>query len=179
MATAELRRHSRHKESPRRKAPKNIEVPFHRELRAVQKQYEGMLAALDAKDPARARVMACRLAVAWLQVDTAFIRFIERTPENLALGSQAGQERFVLNGSSYVIRALFCRALDEMPRWGASPEELRSLRTILCWLQERLAVCSLVGPPDLASPHPLPFNLSRLGSRGRTARARVRRPTAK
>jgi hypothetical protein len=179
MATAQLTRHSRHKESPGRKASKNTEVPFHRELCAVQKQYEGMLAALDAKDPARVRVTACRLVVAWLQVETAFIRFIERTPANLALGSQAWQERFVLNGSNYVIRALFCRALDEMPSWGTSPEGLRILRTILCWLQERLAVCSIVGPPDLASPHPLPFNLSRLRSRGRTARTRVRRPMEK
>ena len=179
MATSEPTRHSRHKESPGRKASNNTEVPFHRELCAVQKQYEGMLAALDAKDPARVRVTACRLVVAWLQVETAFIRFIERTPANLALGSQAWQERFVLNGSNYVIRALFCRALDEMPSWGTSPEGLRILRTILCWLQERLAVCSIVGPPDLASPHPLPFNLSRLRSRGRTARTRVRRPMEK
>lgn len=179
MATAELTRHSQHKESSGRKASKNTEVPFHRELCAVQKQYEGMLASLDEKDPARVRVTAGRLVVAWLQVETAFIRFVERTPASLALGSQAWQERFVLNRSNYAIRALFCRALDEMPSWGTSPEELRIVRVILCWLQERLAVCSIVGPPDLASPHALPFNLSRPGSHGRTARTRVRKPTEK
>lgn len=179
MTTAEFKRHPRHKKSSGRKASKNAEVPFHRELCAVQKQYEAMLSALDEKDAARVRVTACRLVVAWVQVETAFIRFIERTPASLALGSQAWQERFVLNGSNHVMRVLFCRALDEMPSWGTSPEELRIVRTILCWLQERLAVCSIVGPPDLASPHALPFNLSRWGSHGRTARTRVRKPPEK
>lgn len=179
MATAELRGNSRHKESSRRKTHKNTEVPFYHELCAVQTQYEDMFDALDAKGPARVRVTAGRLVVAWLQMEAAFIRFVERTPAHLALGPQAWQERFVLNGSNYVIRALFCRALDEMPSWGTSPKELRTVRTILCWLHELLAVCSIVGPPDLASPHALPLNLSRLRSRGRAARTRVRRPTEK
>lgn len=179
MATAELKRNSRHKESTGRKASKTTEVPFHHELCAVQKQYNGMLSAVDEKRPARVRFAACRLVATWLRVEIAFIRYIERTPANLALRPQAWQERLVLNGSNYVIRALFCRALDEMPSWGTSPEELRIVQTILCWLHERLAVCSIVGPPDLASPHALPFNLSRLRSRGRTARTRVRRPTEK
>ena len=179
MTAAELMRRSRRKESPGRKATKDTEVPFHRELHAMQKRYEDMLSALDKKDPARMRVAACRLVAAWLQVETAFIRFIERTPAHLALGSQAWQERFVLNGSNYAIRTLFCRALDEMPNWVTSPDESRILRTILCWLHERLAVCSIVGPPDLASPHALPFNLLRLGSRRPTARTKVRKPAEK
>lgn len=145
----------------------------------MQKQYNGMLSALDEKDPTRVRVTACHLVAAWLQVETAFIRFIERTPAERALGSQAWQERVVLKGSNHVIRALFCRALGEMPSWVTSPDELRILRTVLCWLHERLAVCSIVGSPDLASPHALPFNLPRLGSHGRTARTRTRKPTEK
>lgn len=138
-----------------------------------------MLSALDEKDAARVRVAACRLVVAWLQVETAFIRFIVRTPAHLALGSQAWQERFVLNGSNYVIRVLLCRALDEMPSWATPPDESRILRTILCWLHEHLAVCSIVGPPDLASPHALPFKLLRQRSRGGAARTKVRKPTEK
>lgn len=179
MVPAELTRHSRHEEPSGRKASKSTEVPFHRELCAMQKRYEGMLSALDEKDPTRARVAACRLGAAWLQVEIAFIRFIERTPAHLALGSQAWQERLVLNGSNHVTRALLRRALDEMPSWVVSLDESRILRTILCWLHERLAVCSIVGPPELASPHALPFNLLRQGSRGRTTRTRVRKPTEK
>lgn len=59
------------------------------ELRTVQRQYDHMASALDRKDPVRVRATACHLAQAWLRVEIAFIRFIERTPAELGLGRQA------------------------------------------------------------------------------------------
>jgi len=104
--------------------------------------------------------------MAWLQVEAAFIRFIEHAPADLGLGPQAQEERFALRGSNHIARALLGRALAEMLSWKTSPDELRILREILCWLHERLGLCSVVGFPDLSSPHALPFDRPSAESHG-------------
>ena len=156
-----------------RKAFKDNSVPFQRELHAVQRQYEQMTSALHRKDPARVRVTACHLALAWLQVESAFIRFIRRTPAKQGLGRQAKPERLVLIGSSYIVREWFRDALGEMSTWGMPPDEFRALKAVLCWLHERLGLVSVVGFPDLSAPHVCHFNQP--GSRGRAARAGARK----
>lgn len=171
--------HDRNRKPLARKASKSVQVPFRRELIAVQKQYEHMTSAIDGRDPARVRVTACHLVLAWLQVEAAFIRFIERSPAGLGLGPQARQERFALSESNDIVRASLRRALGEMLRWNVSADESRILREILCWLHERLGLCSVVGFPDLSSPHALPFLPPSTGSRGRASRSRVRKPTRK
>lgn len=166
-------RHSRTKGLLGRKAFKSTSVPFYRELRALQRQYDQMTSALDRKDPARVRVTACHLAQAWLRVEIAFIRFIERSPPELGLGRQAKRERLVLSGSNYIVREWFRDALGEMSTWGISPDEFRALKAVLCWLYERLGLCSVVGFPDLSAPHVCHF--TQPGSHGRAARKGARK----
>lgn len=122
-----------------------ISVPFHRELGAMQMKYDQMSSALDRQHPTRVRSTACHLALAWLRVEAAFIRFIEGTPAGLGLGRKARRERLTLTASNHVVRGLFRRALDETSSWTASRDELRALRGILRWLHERLEVGSAVG----------------------------------
>ena len=152
-----------------RKAFKSVSIPFHRELSAVQRQYDHMTSALDRKDPARVRVTACHLAQAWLRVEIAFIRFIERTPAELGLGRQAKRERLVLSGSNHIVREWFRDALGEISTWGMPPDEFRALKAVLCWLHERLVLVSVVGCPDLSAPHVCHFN--KPGSHSRAERA--------
>ena len=106
-----------------------------------------MSSALDWKDLGRTRSAACHVVLAWLDMEAAFIRFIERTPAGLGLGSKAWRERLTLTGSNYLVRALFQRALDETPRWTASRCELRALQVVLRWLHERLQLWSVVELP--------------------------------
>jgi hypothetical protein len=110
-----------------------------------------MSTALDGKDPGKVRITACRLVLAWLRVEAAFIRFIEGTPAGVGLGPKAKRERRALTGGNYIVRELFRRALDETASWATSREELRALRVILRWLHERLQVCSVVELPILHS----------------------------
>lgn len=163
---------NRYRESSVRKRSKRILVPFRRELGAIQKEYDHVITALNRGDLARVRVTACHLALAWLQMEAAFIRFIERTPEGLGLGPRARQERSVLSESNCIARSLLRRSLTDISNWNSSSDELRVAREILCWLHERLGVCSVVGFPDLSSPHAAPS----AGSRGRS---RVRKQTGK
>ena len=141
---------SKLKKLPRSKQnSKGDSIPFHRELSAMQIHYAQMSSALDWKDPGRVRSTACHVARAWLDMEAAFIRFIEGTPAGLGLGSKAKQERLTLTGSNYLVRALFQRALDETPRWTASQGELHALRVVLRWLHERLQLWSVVELPIL------------------------------
>lgn len=117
----------------------------------MQIQYDQMASALDRKDPARVRITSCDLALAWIQMEAAFIQFIECTPVELGLGRKARRERIVLIGSNYIVRELFRRALDETSNWTAFPEELRALRVILRWLHERLELWTAVELPVLFS----------------------------
>jgi len=149
---------SEHMKRPQHKKPlldrrvfKNVSMPFYRELCAVQIQCDHMSSALDWKDPAKVRITACDLALAWIQVEAAFIRFIECTPMGLGLGPKAKRERLALIGSNYVVRGLFRHALDETSSWTTPRDELRALRVILRWLHERLELCSIVGVPVLFS----------------------------
>jgi hypothetical protein len=166
---------------PRHKAPldkaalKNVSVPFRRELRAAQRTYDHLTSALKRRDPARVHVTACQLALAWLQVEIAFIRFIERSPAELGLGPQARRERSILTWSNHMVRDWFRRALWEASTWAISPDELRALREILCWLYERLGWCSVVGFPDLSAPHACPFNLPGKRSHNQSTRRGVRK----
>ena len=115
----------------------------------MQIHYDQMNAALDWKDPGRVRSTACHVALAWLEMEAAFIRFIERTPVRLELGSRAWRERLTLTGSNYLVRELLRRALDEMPSWNASRDELRALGVVLRWLHERLQLWSVIELPVL------------------------------
>jgi hypothetical protein len=126
-------------------------MPFYRELCAVQIQYDQMISALDWKDPARVRTTSCDLVLAWIQVEAAFIRFIEYTPVELGLGRKARRERLVLTGSNHLVRGLLRRALDETSSWTTSREELRALQVILRWLDERLGLWTVVELPVLSS----------------------------
>ena len=139
----------RKKPLPGKQAPKGNSIPFHRELAAMQIHCDQMNAALDWKDPGRVRSTACHVALAWLEMEAAFIRFIERTPAGLGLGSKAWRERLTLTGSNHLVRALFQRALDETARWTASRGELHALRVVLRWLHERLQLWSVVELPVL------------------------------
>lgn len=129
--------------------PESDSIPFYRKLSAMQIHYNQMSAALDWKDPGRVRSTACHVALAWLEMEAAFIRFVERTPAGLGLGSKAWRERLTLTGSNYLVRELFQRALNETPGWTASRGELRALRVILRWLHERLQLWSVVELPVL------------------------------
>jgi hypothetical protein len=113
----------------------------------MQIHYDQMSAALDGKDPGRVQSTACHVGLAWLEMEAAFIRFIERTPAGLGLGSRAWRERLTLTASNYLVRALFQRALDETPGWTASRGKLRALRVVLHWLHERLQLWSVVDFP--------------------------------
>lgn len=145
-------KHPRRKNPPsNRRVSNDVSMPFYRELCAVQIQYDQMASALDWKDPARVRITSCGLVLAWIQMETAFIRFIECTPVELGLGRKARRERLVLTGSNYFVRSLFRRALDETSSWTTSREELRALQVILGWLHERLGLWSIVELPVLSS----------------------------
>lgn len=144
-----MKRSRRKKPTSGKQGLKGDSIPFHRELAVMQIHYDQMYIALDWKDPGRVRSTACHVALAWLEMEVAFIRFIERTPAGLGLGSKAWRERLTLTGSNYLLRALFQRALDETPRWTASRGELRALRVVLHWLHERLQLWSVVELPVL------------------------------
>lgn len=79
---------------PGKQSSKADSTPFHRELSAMQTHYARMSSALDWKDPGRVRSTACHVARAWLDMEAAFIRFIERPPAGSGLGSKAWRERF-------------------------------------------------------------------------------------
>lgn len=170
---------NRHRGSSIRKGSKRVLVPFRYELDAIQKEYDYVISALDGGDPASLRIAACHLALAWLRMESAFIQFIERSPAGLALGPRARRERSVLSASNRIARALLHRALVEMLGWNASPDELRALREIVCWLYERLTLCSVVGFPDLSSPHAAPDGVPSAGSHGRAGRSRARQQMGK
>lgn len=144
-----MKRSRRKKPLPGRQGPKSDPIPFHRELAVMQIHYDQMNAALDWKDPGRVRSTACHVALAWLEMEAAFIRFIERTPVRLELGSRAWRERLTLTGSNYLVRELLQRALGEMPSWNASRDELRALGVVLRWLHERLQLWSVIELPVL------------------------------
>lgn len=133
------------------RVPKDASMPFYRELCALQVQYDQMTSALDWKDPARVRGAACGVALAWLQMEAAFIQFIERTPVNLGLGRKAKPERLMLTGNNYLLRELFRRALGEISNWVTSQDELQALRIILHWIHERLQLWTVVQLPVLSS----------------------------
>ena len=132
-----------------RRLTQEISVPFYRELCALQVQYDQMASALDWKDPARMRGTACGVALAWLQMEAAFIQFIDGTPLGLGLGHGAKPQRLVLTGSNYLLRKLFHRALGEISKWAISKDDQRALRIVLHWLHERLQLWSVVQLPVL------------------------------
>ena len=82
-------------------------------------------------------------------MEAAFIRFVERTPAGLGLGSRARRERLILTGINYLARKLFQRALEETRSWTVSRDELRALHVVLRWLHERLQLWSVVELPVL------------------------------
>lgn len=125
-------------------------MPFYRELCALQVQYDQMISALDRKDPTRVRSTACGVALAWLQMEAAFIRFIECTPAKLGLGRNAKPERLMLTGSNYLLRELFRSALSEISNWTTSQDELQALQIILRWIHERLQLWTVVELPVLS-----------------------------
>lgn len=144
-----MKRSQRKKLLPGKQSSKDDSTPFHRELSAMQIHYDQLNSALDWKDPGRVRSTACHVVRAWLDMEAAFIRFIERTPVKLGLGSKAWRERLALTGSNYLARELLRRALDEMPSWNASRDELRALGIVLRWLHERLQLWSVIELPVL------------------------------
>jgi hypothetical protein len=141
---------------PRHKRPrldervfKDTSTPFYHELCIMQTQCKQMSSALDWKDPARVRITACDVVLAWIRVEAAFIQFIKSAPTGAGLGPEARRERMVLTGGNYVARGLFRCALNETSSWTTSRDELRALRIILRWLHERLEVWSVVELPVL------------------------------
>lgn len=132
-----------------RQVSKRNSMPFYRELCALQVQYKRMFSAIDEEDPARVRSSACGVALAWLRMEAAFIQFIERTPVELGLGRNAKPQRLVLAESNHLLRELFCHALDKIPNWAMSQDELRALRIILRWLHERLQLWTVIELPFL------------------------------
>jgi transposase InsO family protein len=113
---------------------------------AEHKKHNGKVEVFNANLHKEHRMSGC----AGLAGDeAAFIRFIERTPAGLGLGSKAWRERLTLTGSNCLVRAMFQRALDEMPRWTAPRGELRALRVDLRWLHERLQLWSVAELPVL------------------------------
>jgi hypothetical protein len=134
-----------------RRAAQEVSVPFSRELGALQVQCDQMASALDWKDPARVRGTACGVALAWLQLEAAFIQFIDGTPVELGLGHNAKSQRLVLKGSNYFLRELFRRTLDEISKWAMSKNDQHVLRILLRWLHERLQLWTVVELPVLPS----------------------------
>jgi len=115
----------------------------------MQISYDQMSSALDWKDFGRTRSAACHVVLAWLDMEAAFIRFVERTPAGLGLGSRAWRERLILIEINYLTRELFQRALEETRGWTVSRDELRALYVVLRWLHERLQLWSVVELPVL------------------------------
>jgi hypothetical protein len=142
-----MKRSRRKKPLPGKRGSKGDSIPFHRELSVMQTHYAQMSSALDGKDPGKVRSTACHVVLVWLEMEAAFIRFIERTPARSGLGSRAWRERSTLTGTNYLLRKLFQRALDETAGWTAPREELRALRVVLRWHHERLQLWSVVELP--------------------------------
>jgi hypothetical protein len=136
-----------------RRVTQESSLPFYRELCALEVQYDQMASALDWKDPARIRGAACGVALSWLQLEAAFIQFIDGTPVELGLGHNGKPQRLVLTGSNYLLRELFRRALGEISNWAISKDDLHPLRIILRWLHERLQLWTVVELPVLPSQH--------------------------
>jgi hypothetical protein len=139
----------RKKPLPGKRGAKVDSVPFHREISAMQIPYDQMSSALDWKDLGRTRSAACHVVLAWLDMEAAFVRFVERTPAGLGLGSCAWRERLILTAINYLVRELFQRALEETRSWTVSQDELRALHVVLRWLHERLQLWSVVELPVL------------------------------
>jgi hypothetical protein len=137
------------KPQPGKRGTRVESIPFHREISAMQIPYDQMRSALDWKDLGRMRSTACHVVLAWLDMEAAFIRFVERTPAGLGLGSRAWRERLILTGINYLARKLFQRALEETRSWTVSRDELRALQVVLRWLHERLQLWSVVELPVL------------------------------
>ena len=144
-----MKRSRRKKPQPSKRGAKVESIPFHREISAMQIPYDQMRSALDWKDLGRTRSAACHVVLAWLDMESAFIRFIERTPAGLGLGSRARRERLILTGMNYLVRGMFQRALEETRSWTVSRDELRALHVVLRWLHERLQLWSVVELPIL------------------------------
>jgi hypothetical protein len=144
-----MKRSRRNRPLPSKQSGKDNSIPFHREISAVQLHCDQMSSALAWKDPSKVRSAACRVVRAWLHMEAAFIRFIERNPARLGLGAKAWQERSVLTGMNYLVRELFRCALDETASWAASPDELRALTIVLRWHHERLQLWSVIELPVL------------------------------
>jgi hypothetical protein len=132
-----------------KRATQEVSVPFYRELCALQVQYDQMASTVDWKDPARVRSTACGVALAWLQLEAAFIQFIDSTPVELGLGHNAKPQRLVLTSSNYLLRELFRRALNEISNWSISKDDRHILQIILRWLHERLQLWTVVELPIL------------------------------
>src|SRR5215510_7275770 len=144
-----MKRSRRKKPLPGKRGAKIDSIPFHREVSAMQTPYDQMSSALDWKDLGRTRSAACHVVLAWLDMEAAFIRFVEHTPAGLGLGSRAWRERLILTAINYLTRELFQRALDETHSWTVSRDELRALHVVLRWLHERLQLWSVVELPVL------------------------------
>jgi hypothetical protein len=78
-----MKRPRRKKPLPGKRGAKVDSIPFHREISAMQIPYDQMSSALDWEDLGRTRSAACHVVLAWLDMEAAFIRFIERTPAGL------------------------------------------------------------------------------------------------
>lgn len=144
-----MKRSRRNKPLPSKSSGKDDSIPFQHEVSAVQTHYDQMSSALAWKDPGRVRNTACHVVRAWLDMEAAFIGFIERNPARLALGAKARRERRTLTGINYLVRELFRRALDETSSWTASPDELGALAVVLRWHHERLQLWSVIELPFL------------------------------
>lgn len=144
-----MKRPRRKKRLRGKRGAKVDSIPFQSEISAMQIPYDQMSLALDWKDLGRTRSAACQVVLAWLDVEAAFIRFIERTPAGLGLGSRARRERLILTGMNYLVRGLFQRGLEETRSWTVSRDELRALHVVLRWLHERLQLWSVVELPVL------------------------------
>lgn len=144
-----MKRSRRKKPQPGKRGTKVESIPFHREISAMQIPYDQLRSALDWKDLGRTRSTACHVVLAWLDMEAAFTRFVERTPAGLGLGSRAWRERLILTAINYLVRELFQRALDETRSWTVSRYELRALHVVLRWLHERLQLWSVVELPVL------------------------------
>lgn len=144
-----MTRARRHKRN--RRATPEVSIPFYRELCALQVQCDQMASALDWKDPARVRRTACGVALAWLQMEAAFIQFIDGTPVELGLGRNAKPQRLVVTSTNLLLRILFHRALGEISTWAISKDDLHALQMVLRWLHERLQLWAVVKLPILPS----------------------------
>jgi hypothetical protein len=144
-----MKRSRRKKSLPGKRGAKVDSIPFHREISAMQIPCDQMSSALAWKDVGRTRSAACHVVLAWLDMEAAFIRLVERTPAGSGLGPRAWRERLILAAMNHLVRELFQRALEETRKWTIPRNELRALHVVLRWLHERLQLWSVVELPVL------------------------------